>query len=560
MSDEHFDAVVVGSGFGGSVTACRLAEEGMRVCLLERGKAYPPGSFPRGPAGMRTNFWDPSEGLHGMYSAWAFAGINALVSSGLGGGSLIYANVLLRKDEKWFEEDGWRWPVDRATLDPHYDRVEAMMQPQRYPVDHPPYSTTWKTRKMREMADELGMVWDTPPLAVTFGNHPDHPVLGQRIEEAQRNLHDRDRYTCMLVGECDVGCNYGSKNTLDYNYLSAAKRAGADIRTRSEVKALRPRAQRGYEIEYVTHAEEREGKKTNTSKLPRVTVTADRLIVSAGALGSTYLLLKNRQHFPKFNQHLGTKFCGNGDLVGFLLRCSDPRLDLFENVNPSRAPVITSALRAADTLDDPELRRRGFYIEDGGHPEFVNWMIEASQMPGLFRRGLQFAWLRARAVLTRDPRSELSREISALFGKCDLSTSSFPVLGMGRDVADGKMTLKGDFLNVDWNIETSKSYFDELRGKMKQLAKLLHAEYRDNPIWYFKRVITVHPLGGCPMGHDASDGFVDSYGKVFGYDDLYVADGAVMPGPVGANPAMTIAAVAERTASHILQSWRRSSK
>jgi hypothetical protein len=136
---EHFDAVVVGSGFGGSVTAFRLAEGGLRVCLLERGKAYPPGSFPRTPYDMARNFWDPSEGKHGMFDLWTFKGLEALVSSGLGGGSLIYANVLIRKDAEWFvNEEGEDWPVTRADLDPHYDRVEPVLAPQCYPFDVEP--------------------------------------------------------------------------------------------------------------------------------------------------------------------------------------------------------------------------------------------------------------------------------------------------------------------------------------------------------------------------------------------------------------------------------------
>jgi cholesterol oxidase len=138
-SDSHFDAVIVGSGFGGSVTAYRLAEAGLDVCVLERGKAYPPGEFPRAPQRMQKNFWDPSEGLHGMYNIWSFNELGAVVCSGLGGGSLIYANVLIRKDEKWFVKEDLRnggheyWPVTRADLDPHYDRVEKMLGAQRYP-------------------------------------------------------------------------------------------------------------------------------------------------------------------------------------------------------------------------------------------------------------------------------------------------------------------------------------------------------------------------------------------------------------------------------------------
>ena len=151
----HFDAIVVGSGFGGSVMAYRLAEAGQRVCVLERGRPYPPGSFTRSPYRARESFWDPKRGLTGMYHYWSFKGIDALVSAGLGGGSLIYANVFLRKDEKWFvQEDvndgGYEyWPVTRDDLDPHYDRVEAMIGLQRYPFEHEPYSRTPKTNAFK---------------------------------------------------------------------------------------------------------------------------------------------------------------------------------------------------------------------------------------------------------------------------------------------------------------------------------------------------------------------------------------------------------------------------
>ena len=233
---EHFDAVVVGSGFGGAVTACRLAEAGRRVLVLERGKAYPPGSFPRSPLGLKNNLWDPSEGLHGMFDLWSFDGLEALVSSGLGGGSLIYANVMIRKDERWFvredlDRGGYEyWPVTRAELDPHYDRVEAMLNAQRYPYGEPPYDTTPKTRAFEAAAKESGLDWFLPKLAVTFAPEPGAaPVPGEPIREPRPNIHGRTRETCRLVGECDVGCNYGAKNTLDYTYLSRAKEQGAEI-------------------------------------------------------------------------------------------------------------------------------------------------------------------------------------------------------------------------------------------------------------------------------------------------------------------------------------------
>src|SRR5918995_355423 len=314
----HFDAIVVGSGFGGSVMAYRLAEAGRRVCVLERGRAYPPGSFTRSPYRARESFWDPKRGLTGMYHYWSFRGIDALVSAGLGGGSLIYANVFIRKDERWFvQEDlndgGYEyWPVDRAALDPHYDRVEQMIGLQRFPVEHEPYASTPKTLAFKEAATALGLEHYHPQLAVTFANEGRPPVPGEAIEEKIPNLHGRTRTTCQMSGECDVGCNFGSKNTLDYNYLTHAKHHGAEIRTLADVRRFEPREGGGYEVRYADISERPEDP-------PVVKLTCDHLILSAGTLGTTSLLLKNRSAFPALSRKLGTRFCGNGDLLTLAL-------------------------------------------------------------------------------------------------------------------------------------------------------------------------------------------------------------------------------------------------
>ena len=184
MNNEHFDAVIIGSGFGGSVMAFRLAEAGLSVCLLERGKSYPPNSFPRAPYNLGKNFWDPSRGYYGMFDAWSFKGSGALVSSGLGGGSLIYANILIRKDPKWFVTENHdngayeSWPMTYADLEKHYERVERMMNAQKYPLDHPPYTDTPKTRAMIEAEGKLSSIpgfdpkwthkWIPLNLAVSF--------------------------------------------------------------------------------------------------------------------------------------------------------------------------------------------------------------------------------------------------------------------------------------------------------------------------------------------------------------------------------------------------------
>jgi cholesterol oxidase len=543
VEEEHFDAVVVGSGFGGSVTAYRLAEAGLDVCLLERGRPYPPGSFPDSPHEMARNFWDPSEGYHGLYDLWSFQGIEALVSSGLGGGSLIYANVLLRKDERWFvTEDLARgghesWPVTRAELDPHYDRVEAMIKPQRYPLEHPPYDRTPKTQAIAAAAERVGRRAELPPLAVSFANEGRPPVPGERIEEAEPNLHDAPRYTCRLVGECDIGCNLGAKNTLDFNYLSAAKRAGAELRTGAEVRSFARREGGGFRISYLT----RPGRDEHT-------LSARRLVLSAGTLGTTFLLLKNRDALPGLSPRLGSRFCGNGDLLTFAVNTAEP-------TDPARGPVITSAIRYPDELDGDGEPGRGFYIEDAGVPGFVPWLIQASDAPGALRRAAMVAWRILRQRLLGDPESNLSAEAAGILGDGKLADSFLPLLGMGRDTPDGQMKLtKRGYLDVDWHTRKSGPYFDRVRAESERLAKAMGAEkFVDDPLWLLRRVITVHPLGGCPMGRSAEEGVVDPRGFAFGCEGLHVADGSVMPGPVGPNPSLTIAALADRFADAIVE-------
>ncbi|HEV2905563.1 MAG TPA: GMC family oxidoreductase N-terminal domain-containing protein, partial [Pyrinomonadaceae bacterium] len=403
MKSEHFDAVIIGSGFGGSVMAYRLAEAGLRVCLLERGKAYPPNSFPRAPYDLGKNFWDPSEGYYGMLDMWSFKGSGALVSSGLGGGSLIYANIIIRKDEKWFKEDrpggGYDpWPISYQDLDLHYGRVEKMMNVQKYPLKHEPYDKTYKTLAMIEAEQKLDSVpgfdpkwthkWLPLNLAVSFrtkhnggpdNDSPDNPpIMGAEIYEAQANYHavkakrPMPRNTCRLCGECDIGCNYGSKNTLDYTYVTAAihQRVPAEVRTLCEVKEIAPANGKGYAIHYIQHDLNNQGKPLKMKDQPRTKITCDRLIISAGTFGSPFLLLSNRDKFPHLSKRLGSRYNVNGDLLSFIAnamerkngKCVPRRLD------PSFGPVITSAIRIGDTLDGDGDQGRGFYVEDGGNP------------------------------------------------------------------------------------------------------------------------------------------------------------------------------------------------
>ena len=562
-TEEHFGVVIVGSGFGGSVMAHRTATAKLSVCLLERGKPYPPGSFPRSPRDMAASFWDPSEGGHGLYQAWASPGMEAVASAGLGGGSLIYANVLIRKDESWFVQPNpvtganEEWPVSRVDLDPHYERVETVLAPQRYPLDVEPYASTPKTLAFRDAAQRAGLEWSLPNLAITFRN-PGHPAVpGEPITEGEPNLHGRTRYTCRLVGECDVGCNFGSKNSLDYNYLTMAQREGAVLRTRCEVRSFAPRSEGGFTVWYVEHSPEDEGHKTDTSGLEERAVTCDRLVLSAGTFGTTYLLLKNRASFPLISKQLGTRLSGNGDLLGFIRRPKGWATDRHAaGLAPSLGPVITSTLRVADTVDGGD--GPGYYIQEGGLPGFAQWALEAADTPGEAIRATRFAAREIWGAVRHTPKSDVGGEISILLGGGEDSDGLMILLGMGRDTPNGMMSLRDKWLELKWDMSRSKTYFDRVKTTMARLAHELDAEFEVNPLWYLRKTITVHGLGGCPMGRNQDEGVVDSHGQVFNYPGLFIADGSVMPGPVGPNPSLTIAALSDRFAEALIDQAGRS--
>ena len=217
-----------------------------------------------------------------------------------------------------------------------------MLGVQRYPFDVAPYSATAKSRATRDAAETLGLDWMLPPLAVSFASPGQPPVPGQLLAEEHPNLHGMPRMTCRLCGECDIGCNDGAKNTLDYTYLSRAVDAGAEIRTLCEVRRIdRDAASGQYRIGYtdrnaVSPDASPDGSRPGVSPGPggEVTVTADRLVIGAGTFGSTFLLLRNRAAFPSLGPALGTRFSGNGDLLTFLLHSRRTEADVEAATRP----------------------------------------------------------------------------------------------------------------------------------------------------------------------------------------------------------------------------------
>jgi cholesterol oxidase len=547
------ETLVVGSGFGGSVITARLAERGREVCLLERGKAYPPGSFPRSPAGVAANFWSPSDGYYGMFDAWSFTGIDSVISSGLGGGSLIYANVLMRKDPSWFRQphpyqpgETEDWAVGYDQLTPHYRRVEEFLDVQCLPEDGGDGFDLPKTAAMRAAGKGLG-TYDLAPLAVRFRDRDGKPAIGAELPEADYpNIHGSWRRTCRMLGECDVGCNEGAKSTLDHTYLSLASHKGAVICTCTEVKTITRRSTGGFDVEVVVHDPDH----AHTPPAP-ATITAQRVVLSAGTFGSTYLMLVNRDALGLTSPALGTRFCGNGDFLGFLFDADRP-------IEAARGPVITSYVRFPDRQDTGLRPDHGMYLEDAGYPQFAAWLAELSEVGEQAKRLGELAARRGWSRLTGRRRTKLSADLATVLGKAAVTEHALPVLGMGRDVPDGTLYLRedpgggGPVLDTTWNTRTSQHYFERLVGNMRDLGDALQARFEANPSYRLSRVITVHPLGGVPMRTTVSPGVVDEYGRVDGVPGLRVCDGSILPGPVGGNPSLTIAALADRVADDLL--------
>jgi cholesterol oxidase len=517
---ERFEAIVVGTGFGGSVTAAKLVEEGWDVLVLERGRPHPPGGFPRSPAQMAQAFWDPDAGRFGMFDVWSFHDLDAVVASGLGGGSLIYANVLQRKPPETFAADE-RWPLAPDALDRHYTAVEDVLDPVAYPYAE----STPKTAAFTAAAGDAGGRIVSTPLAISFGAMPGQPLDAP-------NLHGVPRSTCRLCGACDVGCDYGAKNTLDLTYLSTIAK-DADIRTLCEVRTIARHAGGGYEVGWVRR-DGAGGESAHRAVAPHV-------VLCAGTLGTTRLLLRNRASLPGLSTRLGDRFSTNGDLLTFAHATAAP-------VEMSHGPVITATAR---WQEGERLRQ----VQDGGVPALGPWLVHQLGAVGTLRANLgflagvllghrRFLLRRVWRALSGDRDTNVSAELARLFEGS--SARVLPMLGMGRDCPVSRLKLDGDDLELVGFDEDRSPVFDELVADSRTIAEKLGGRFYDPPL---SHLVTVHPLGGCAMAASPTDGVVDAWGRVFGEPGLHVADGSVMPGPTGPNPSLTIAALADRFAT-----------
>lgn len=527
----RFDLIVVGSGFGGAVTACRLAEAGARVLVLERGRRWTPSEYPRRPGDAWLFDHDRPDKHHGWLDLRFFKGMAVAQGAGVGGGSLCYSSAVMEADADRFA-DGWPPEIDRAELDPSYDRVRAMLGVRPIPAGQ----RTRRHKLMEEAASKSGLAdrFSSVPLAVSFDpdwsyDLPD--AVNPRHSKPFTNAQGRPQGSCVHLGNCDLGCEVQAKNTLDLNYIPAAEDHGAEVRPLHVVRSVRPDGG-GYAVTF---------DRIDGGRLVPGEERADRVVLAAGSLGTTELLLRCRDEYrtlPGVDARLGESWSANANVL------TPDHYPNNQDVQQSIGPTISAGLDFMDGSVDGQR----FYIEDDGFPNLLLNAVDAKLRAGKLSM-LGFA---LRAHLRRG-----TREVNPL-------GNVMMWLGEGVDAADGRLDLRRRWfapwkksLRLAWDVTRSKPVIDAILEVHSRLSRANGGSLRIPLYWRFLRsLVTVHPLGGCPMGRCAGEGVVDHRGEVFGYPGLFVADGSVLPRPVGRNPSMTIAALAERTARLMAESGR----
>ena len=523
---ETFDFVIIGSGFGGSVSAMRLAEKGYKVAVLERGKRYKAEDFPETNWNIGKFLWMPAARCFGIMGINFFKDIMILNGTGVGGGSLVYASTHIKPTETFFNAPEWRDLADwQAELEPHYETANRMLgtaaNPRLWPADH----------LLKEIADEMGQghTFKPTPVGIFFGEP------GKVVPDPFFKGEGPDRAGCIHCGGCMVGCKHNAKNTLDKNYLFLAEKWGAEVRPESQVVDVRPLYGpqpdgARYEVVYE--------KITAWVIKPQTTVRTRNVVFSAGVLGTVNLLLKCRDEtksLPKLSARLGRRVRSNSEaLMGVTAREGSEERDFSQgvaitshfwvdevtSVEPVRYPRGSTLMR---NLSVPLIKL------DGGTGNrlwrFAKYTIK--QPYDFLKARVLPDWARDSTILLImqkvDNKMELKRGRSfwnlwrkGLVSDLDKSVPIPAVIDAGRKVVE-RFAEKSNGI--------AASTFNEVLLDMAS---------------------TAHILGGCGIGADEATGVIDKHHEVFNYPGLYVADGSAIPANLGVNPSLTITAMTER--------------
>ncbi len=533
----NYDVIVIGSGFGGAITACRLAEANYKVLILERGRRWDKKTTDKATAYPRVDGdpWTWSHECPERENGWldlrVFEHMSVAQGAGVGGGSLIYANISCEAPPHAFTQSTWPREITYDEIKPYYDTVAEFMNVQPIPDNQ----WTERMKLMKDAAEKIGKGDRFKPLelAVSFDPNWDYTKFDRKnLGQSQpfTNKQGVKQGTCVHLGNCDIGCDVDARNTLDRNYIPWAEKHGAQVRPLHLVNDIAS-VTGGYRVSY--------DELKNGQRLPG-SETARIVIVAAGSLGSTELLLRCREmngSLPNISQFLGRDWSSNGDFL-------TPAV--YENrvISPTEGPTISSAI---DFLDGSEGGQR-FWIEDGGVPDLLgDYLLKMTQKPP--KNMMARILLESIQHLLRDP---------------DPLKNVMPWFAQGVDAANGVLEMKRPWwffgsrrLDLQWDISQSQPVVDAVVKMHERLSQATGGVPLVPPTWSVaKYLVTPHPLGGCNMGDTPEHGVVNHKGEVFGYRNLFVADAAIIPEALGVNPSRTIGALAERIAKIIANEGR----
>jgi cholesterol oxidase len=509
----HYDVAVIGSGYGGGVAASRLSRAGKRVVVLERGKEYLTGQFPARLTDIRAEVMlSGGAGKPGLFDVRMGEHMHVLAGCGLGGGSLVNAGVSLRPDARVFADEAWPGAIRRGAeeLDESYARARAWIRPSA----DPQAAELTKYRALDRASPALRTPPHAAPVAVSFADTVNPAGVAQPA--------------CTRCGDCCGGCNVGAKNTVALSYLPDAGNHGAEIFTEVRVEHVARHGSAGWRVCWRPSGE---------AKAPLAELTADIVVIAAGALGSTEILLRSREQGLAVSDRLGHAFSANGDIIAFGYGARE-RVNAVGVGHPARAgvPTVGAAVSGQIAIDDAEDLANSLIVQEGVLPSAVGPLLPVFFVPGGRLLGA------AHALLKGVYDGPLAR------------THTFFVVS--HDEAKGQIVLKDGRATIHWPDVMQQPVYGRVDRVLEALCAVNGASYVKNPMSETimgRKPATAHPLGGCGMGEDGARGAVDHKGRVFAgsdgrvHDGLYVSDGSVIPRSLGCNPLLTITALAERS-------------
>jgi cholesterol oxidase len=509
-----YDAVVVGSGYGGGVAASRLARMGFRVAVLEQGRAWRPGDFPTTVkarrktmriAGRAPNMGDPT----GLYRLTVGKGLTVFAATGLGGGSLINAGVVLRPNFERLRKAGWPEAVlSDGLLNEGLKRAQTMLGVA--PVPAPERFA--KYASMRRAAAAVGAEVQLPSMTIAH--------------EPGRNAAGVMQYACRNCGDCWSGCNVGAKNTVGITYIADAVDHGAQVVCEARVTSI-ARAGDGWAVE----VEDLSGNGTHRR------VVAKTAVLAAGTLGTNELLLRAKRNGLALSERLGEGFSANGDDLVFANQLDEPANSVATG-HPPQAPRGTPPVGPHSmALIDLGDERGPVWVHDG---TMLSVMAHLAPFKDLLRLRFGRAWRLIKGGIYGDEQSRV-----------------LTLYVVAHDDAKGRLELHKGNVIVNWPDYSESSGLAVAEQKVRAMIGAMGGGFQPNPFVmraFGGNRIIAHPLGGCGMGETVDEGVVAPDGRVFDpsqgqrgvYEGLYVCDGAAVPSSVGVSPLLTITALAER--------------